>query len=265
MSKIQRCICITHADEYDFPKVKGLFPKSQTFDHEKEALLLKIDKGHALVFKFGCVVFWDIPEETRQQILKTLESCTLSLYPQEKETYPFKFGKGATVISDGITLLEDETLPLQLLTVSYALAQSLKLAVFEERVASMIEKTRSIPKQLAQRGKISIRNKEINKSIGSLLMAKHTINIHSDILDTPNFLWENPEFEPLYTQTTNDQDLSSRLHVLNTRLDIVQDLFHLLGEELKNRHSFFIEITIVLLITIEVVISVVTHFFSNIG
>jgi uncharacterized Rmd1/YagE family protein len=65
------------------------------------------------------------------------------------------------------------------------MAQSLKLSVFETNLMAMIKKTNHIPRELQEKGKISMSNKEINKNISSLIMSKHTINLHSDMLDSP--------------------------------------------------------------------------------
>tara|TARA_R110002095_G_scaffold209051_1_gene195282 strand:+ start:4432 stop:5217 length:786 start_codon:yes stop_codon:yes gene_type:complete len=260
MPATMTCVSITNAKRYELDKVKTFLPEVQSFEHERDALLLESEGGHILIFGFGCAVFWDISQAKRQDILQKLAQCASKPYEALEESCPYSYGKESNVFNEAITLVKDKSLNLQLLTISYGIAQSLKLSVFETDLMAMIKKTSHIPKSLQEKGKISMSNKEINKNIGSLIMAKHTINLHSDMLDSPDFLWENDKFTPLYHQTINDQDLPTRVQVLNKRLDIVQDLFHVLGDELKNRHSFIIESIIVLLIAMEVVISLVTHF-----
>lgn len=237
-------------------------PEAIPFKHDADSLLLSRGTGYILVFGFGCVVFWGIQQKEKNKILSILSLCAIDPYLACEERHIFRFGKISKVSNDWIVLIDDETLSFQLLTISYGLSQSLKLSVFENRLTDMIDKTRHVPKQLSLTGKISMGTKEINKRIGALIVEKHIINIHSDMLDSPNFLWENPEFEELYLQTINDQDLTPRLQVLNTRLDIIKDLFQVLGDELKNRHSVFLEIIIILLIAIEVIITIATHFFK---
>ena len=258
------CHSITTADEYNFTKVRETFLEAAPFEHDKETLILTSHGGHMFFFDFGCVVFWNIYEAERKDVLNRLKACELDPYkhPQE-EIYKFKYGDTAKVFSDGITLTQDESLSLQLLAISYGLSQSVKLSVFEGRLMEMIQKMRHIPIQLAKKGKIGLRNREITKRMGELIMAKNTINIHSDMLDSPDFLWELPELEDLYRQTIKDQDLDPRVQVMNKRLDIIQDLFQVLGNELKNRHSFLLELIIVLLISIEVIISLSTHLFKG--
>ena len=53
--------------------------------------------------------------------------------------------------------------------VSFALAQSVKLGVFEQTVEKTIVDTRSIPERMALDGKINLKRKQINKALGQAL------------------------------------------------------------------------------------------------
>ena len=57
--------------------------------------------------------------------------------------------------------------------------------------------------------------------------------LHVDVLDTPEFFWEYPELEPLYIMTANYLDIETRVEVLNQRLDVIHELFEMLGNELQ--------------------------------
>ena len=80
-------------------------------------------------------------------------------------------------------------------------------------------------------------------------------------MDAPVFVWDHPEYEDLYTLTINDLELHSRKEVLNRRLDIVKELFEMMRDELTNRHSTILEVTIILLILSEVLLTLIIHVF----
>ena len=84
------------------------------------------------------------------------------------------------------------------LALSYAMAQSSKLFVFELRVFDSLEVTRYLPRELATKGKISLSKKKLNQLIGELFVEQTEVNLFSSILDTPDFLWEDDEFVPAY-------------------------------------------------------------------
>jgi uncharacterized Rmd1/YagE family protein len=60
------------------------------------------------------------------------------------------------------------------LTISHAIAQSVKLAVFEELIEETIDGTRDIPSILAETGKIHLHRQQINQKIGTLPLHAHS-------------------------------------------------------------------------------------------
>jgi uncharacterized Rmd1/YagE family protein len=138
------------------------------------------------------------------------------------------------------------------LSISHALAQSVKLAILEGSVMKLIDKTNPIQKEMAAKGSVSLSKKEISKQIGRLFSERYMINQHSDILDVPEFFWRRPSYEPLYQMTVEFQDIQLRQNIMYNRLDMINDLYSILSEELNHRHSSRLEIIIIALIAIEV-------------
>jgi uncharacterized Rmd1/YagE family protein len=51
------------------------------------------------------------------------------------------------------------------------------------------------------------------------------VNLNSDMLDEPDFFWEDDEFQPLYKKMMKYLDVDNRVQILNTRLDILRELY----------------------------------------
>ncbi len=132
------------------------------------------------------------------------------------------------------------------LAISHGIAQSVKLGTFENTVRRIFNHTRHIPEDLAKQGRIGLSRKEIRRKMGELFIERNSINLHVDVLDTPEFFWEYSELEPFYAMTANYLDIETRVEVLNHRLDVVQELFEMLGNELNHQHSSRLEWTIIL-------------------
>jgi uncharacterized Rmd1/YagE family protein len=147
------------------------------------------------------------------------------------------------------------------LSVSYGLAQSVKLNALEKSVSELLKQTSPLQKELAATGTVSLSKKKISKQIGFLFNERYSINLHSDILDTPEFFWRKPSYEPLYLMTADFQDIQVRQNILNHRLDMIHELYTLLSNELNNRLSIRLEYIIIFLIGIEVVIGFI-HLFD---
>lgn len=143
------------------------------------------------------------------------------------------------------------------LSVSFALAQSVKLGVFERTVEQTIQETRTIPERMAIDGKIRLKRTAITKRIGQLFVDRASINLHSDILDHPEFFWEDDEWLSLYLRAAKYLEIDRRAEVLNKRLDIIKELFDMLASELHNSHSNKLEWIVIILIVMEVVFQIV--------
>ena len=138
------------------------------------------------------------------------------------------------------------------------MAQSAKLFVFEERADVTIEQTRSIPIELARTGRVGLTQTEISKLIGRLFIERTAVNLHSELLDAPEFLWEDDQWEPLYKQIYTRVprararspavsrrgarhrrylDIPARVSLLNRRIDIMRELLDVLQTQMGNDHA----------------------------
>lgn len=217
-------------------------------------------EGDLFVFPYGATVFWGIPKEKNQEILKELSPFELEHNDEvETDEFTYIFSDAPKVIEDEIILPNQETLTK--LAVSHGIAQSVKLGTFETAILKTFNNTRNIPLDLMKKGKISLSRNEIRKKMGELFIERSTITLHVDALDLPDFFWEYPELEPLYRMITSYLDVQTRVEVLNKRLNIIHELFEVLGNELNHQHSSRLELTIILLIVIEVVLSLMRDVF----
>ena len=137
----------------------------------------------------------------------------------------------------------------------------MKLGTFETAIRKTFIHTKEIPEDLAKHGRIPLSRKEIRRKMGELFIERNSINLHVDVLDTPEFFWEYSELEPLYAMASNYLDIDSRVEVLNHRLDVIHELFEMLGNELNHQHSSRLEWTIIILIVLEVVITLLKDVF----
>ena len=96
-------------------------------------------------------------------------------------------------------------------------------------------------------GSISLSKIEICKNIGSIFVKRSSVNLHSDMLDTPEIFWEYEEWDPIYKKIRKYLDIDKRLDVLNKRLDILRELYDMLNNEVKNMNQYYLEKIIIVL------------------
>lgn len=266
-----RCIAYCTASSYSLKRLQealkahykaSLFRDVVYFDLSTSSDSLTEVKD-VFCFSYGVVVMWGLNVDEEQEFLlqlKEFENGPQEAY--ERELMSFSFGSVARIVEEVIELPDIDV--LSRLAISHGMAQSVRLATFENIIQKTIDKTRNIPEQLAAKGKIPLSKKEIRRKMGELFLERSSVNLHFDILDVPEFFWDHSELEPLYVMIANHLDLETRVEVLNQRLDIVHDLFEMLGNELNHQHSSKLEWIIIWLIVIEVLLNLARDVFDHV-
>jgi uncharacterized Rmd1/YagE family protein len=148
-----------------------------------------------------------------------------------------------------------------LLALSHAMAQSIKLAAFESQAIETIRATSHLPESLAREGKIKLNRKEMAKIRGKLFLTKSDIILNYDLLDTPEFFWEHPEYQAMYSMAANYLEIQQRTDVLSKKLETIHELLEMLADEQKHLHSSVLEWIIIWLIMVEILISILEKIF----
>ena len=92
---------------------------------------------------------------------------------------------------------------------------------------------------------------------GNLFLVTSDINLRYNLLDTPEFFWEYPEVEYAYEMMARYLDITSRVDILNQKIDVIHDLFGMLAAEQYHKHSSTLEWIIIVLIAVEIVFFVI--------
>ena len=140
------------------------------------------------------------------------------------------------------------------IAVSFALAQTVTLKHYENIISNTMPDLVTLPTKLAENGRIGISKKDALKKTGEIFLVRAQINLHSDLLDTPEYFWERTDQEEsIYNQVIQEIDLRKRIRKLNHRLDIMQSTYDLLRTHVEHKDAMFLETTIIILILIEII------------
>lgn len=225
----------------------------------KDAIIINIkEEQQIILFKYGVFICWDIEFENIKFFLDFIKDLQINSFNKPiMEEFNYTLDDEFKINLDTIYLNDSST--TSKIAISQALAQNVKLQQFEEEILTTIENNSHIPLQLSTTGKIKLTKKEISKKIGELFLVKTKINLHYDLLDTPEFFWEYPQYENQYEKTVKYLDITSRVEVLNKKVEIIQELLHVLGDEQKHKYSSFLEWIIIILIAFEIIINLKDH------
>lgn len=217
-------------------------------------------------YDYGCVVMWGLSPNEEMAALEELKEFVTEIYSDEEldescDTLEFVFDHNVNpkrpVRFDRMRL---RSLKIQeKLALSYAMAQSSKLFVFESKVLNSLEETRDLPRELAEKGMISCSKRDLNMLIGQLFVEQTEVNLFSNILDTPDFLWEDDEHTPAYSYLRGYLEVDERVDLLNSRLSVMRELLDVLTAQVENSNSSRLEWIIIFLIAVEIVLGILSN------
>jgi uncharacterized Rmd1/YagE family protein len=263
-----RCSAYCTANSYNLNAIADYFRMDgYNVKFYRTVLYIHHPKSQAEIFFFnlGCLVSWGLTNRGEKKLLSTIKLFERDPLPvPEKDYFVYHYGDETSITThdrfnvDIITLESDDVSIM--LALSYGIAHSVKLQIYEESVIKTINKYTPIPKALAINGRISLSKKAIAKSMGEIFLERSYVNLSSEYLDMPEYFWRYPRVEIYYIQVEKFLDIKSRVSSLNQRLNILQELFDVLSAQLQHSHTTMLEIIIVLLILIEVVLGLLPFF-----
>lgn len=146
----------------------------------------------------------------------------------------------------------------KLLLVFHVAAQSVALDYLERKIDAAVRKFERPNRELAERGRLVIREQEVMRTIG---MSGNVINFIIDklaLLDKPDITWEDKDAETMYSNLRKTFEVDDRFSAIKFKIEFLQDTSELMLDVLENRKSNYLEIVIIVLIALEFVFFVFT-------
>ena len=217
-------------------------------------------------YGYGCVVLWGLSAREERAALEELREFTVNpvsadALAESSDVLEFCFDRKKSpqrqVKFDRMRL---KSLKLEeKLALSYAMAQSSKLFVFETNILQSLEETRYLPHELAEKGHIRSSTQDLNRLIGQLFVDQTEVNLFSSILDTPDFLWEDDEQKPAYESLRTYLEVDNRVNLLNNRLGVMRELLDVLTTQVESSNSSRLEWIVIWLIAVEIIMGIVSN------
>lgn len=258
---VQHCLTVCLAQSFRFNELREKLLATTRAQVFRNALIIDYKRGCSIIFSYGVVVYWNVNLDERRKLqLSLLDFAVKPDAEPQEDNFSYQSGCAQDRIQfDHIELQSDDFKVL--LALSHAMAQSIKLAAFERNAIDTIRATSHLPESLAREGKIPLGRKEMAKIRGQLFLTKSDIILNYDLLDTPEFFWEHPEYQGIYSMAANYLELQQRTDVLSKKLETIHELLEMLDDEQKHQHSSTLEWIIIWLIAVEIVMSLLDKFF----
>lgn len=211
-------------------------------------------------FEDGAFVCWGVSESEEQVWLKFARTLQTNPVETISEYLTVFQGPEAGVVEDCAVLgLENESIAEQQLAFSYSLVRSVKLDTLERNMERMLFTMKDVPKNLKQGVLPSA--KDCQLVIGEQLELRGSVNLYSELSGTPEYYWEAPtQFEKLFEEMEENLDIENRVELLNERLSHAQEITDIARSYLHHRETRWSEIAIILLISVEIILTLLKKF-----
>nr|XP_012153748.1 PREDICTED: glutathione synthetase-like [Megachile rotundata]XP_012153749.1 PREDICTED: glutathione synthetase-like [Megachile rotundata]XP_012153750.1 PREDICTED: glutathione synthetase-like [Megachile rotundata]XP_012153751.1 PREDICTED: glutathione synthetase-like [Megachile rotundata]XP_012153752.1 PREDICTED: glutathione synthetase-like [Megachile rotundata] len=241
-------------------EIKEIFTALPDVIHAVAKYQVEHEPREIFFFREGTVVMWNISDLESENILNFLkqyeENCYMATIVQsesEMMCYSYADNGKQSRIKDGNIVLGSNATNLDKFTFSNAMAQSVKLGIWEASLDIYINSIEFVTEDLKAGRKLQLTRQEVLKKQGELFALRHLINLSSDLLDVPDFYWERDDLEQLYQQICSYFNIAKRTRVINEKLNHCVELVSILSAHLSDRHHIRLEWMIIVLIMVEVV------------
>ncbi|KAI8817962.1 uncharacterized protein EV422DRAFT_499524 [Fimicolochytrium jonesii] len=210
----------------------------------------------AFIFQDGTFATWgatDAQNRALMQFLKQVEENSYKAPETEWFNYCIDMSQTGGLTADTI-MIGNNGIPATQSRLAYSsgLARSVKLASLEEMLDQHLEKNKRIPQILLQGKKLPLSSAIVLQNLGELFLLRGHLNLHSELLDSPDFCWSSAKMEDIFERTSRNLDVRSRISIFNKKLDYANELTEVIRSHLHTQHSMGLEWAIVILIMIEV-------------
>ena len=137
------------------------------------------------------------------------------------------------------------------------LAESTALEYYEVLIENLLEKTNTFSKKLQRQGRMLESTEDLIKFIGLCLNTKQEIISNLYIVDSPDETWENSELDRIHQELKAMMEVDIRYRALEYKIKIIQESVEVIVDLSKSKRETMLEMIIILLISFEVVISII--------
>lgn len=252
------------------------------------------EESYLFVYNYGSVVFFNVPEDVQERELakliaardnrghdpsRTTDVFYLEVHPAEAGTVPSllaspttskttpgrpsstKLASAPKIHFDRVscTVLSYEVIKLSCML----LAESTALEYYEVLIQNLLEKTNVFSKKLQSKGRRLDGSEDLIKFIGLCLDTKQEIISNLYIVDSPDETWENPVLDRAHQELKGMMEIDTRYRALDYKIKIIQESLELMVDLSKSRRETVLELTIILLIAFEIVLSILKPIFAK--
>jgi uncharacterized Rmd1/YagE family protein len=246
----------THiADQIDLSKLHDIFTFPTITKSKRRRSIYQVGKEKfVFIYDFGSLVSFNLDKKDLDDIFLKLKKDIKCVEDPEQDSFDITIKNIASedIGFNEVILNQLDINKIEMIAV--VLAQSVALDHYENIVNQQILKVGRINDHLIKFGKLHTSHKNLIKMIGETNKALENTIFQVDVLDKPPITWDHKDLEVLYEKANSVFELSLRFKNLKIKTDYIDRQLTRFVEILRSKREMRLELTIILLIVIEVII-----------
>ncbi|KAG8055302.1 hypothetical protein GUJ93_ZPchr0001g31557 [Zizania palustris] len=213
---------------------------------------------YVVVFQYGSAVLFNIADHEAEYYLDIIRRHASGWLPEtRKDDYAVVEKPSLTTWMKGgldyIVLKSLDTDGIRI--ISSVLGQSIALDHYIRQVDDMVEEFTEINRVMEKTGDFTMQRKKLFQLVGKANSNLADVIIRLGLFDRSEIAWKNSNYAQILEYLREEYELNQRFGSLDFKLKFVEHNIHFLQEVLQNRRSDLLEWGVIILLTIEIIIS----------
>ncbi|HEY2728300.1 MAG TPA: RMD1 family protein [Polyangia bacterium] len=250
---------LAFVENFSLKDLAALYPEAKRTHHQ--LWYAASSGGTVYLFASGAVVFQDVGQVGREMEVQRLRRALPKLSDAQVLTEEFSVREvpGARPdIQSGVLVLDELTFE-RAGVVTLTIAQSAAMEYYERIVDQMFTETDRLVERLEKSGTMPVFTRKLHQFIGAAIGTRSEVLSVLHLFDKPDAAWDDPGAEKIYEELRAEFDLVDRHNALELKLRSVQDALELVTDIARDKRLVWLEVSIVLLIVLEIALRFVGH------
>lgn len=239
------------AESIDLDKFAEAYGEEPAFRSKRELFYARGKNAYVSVTGFGAVVMAGLKGSDEIRLMELAKKYGDNVHEVAlSEDHTIRVAKRVSALSSVLSV--PKITPDVVRIVMQNIAYSVTLDHYHRVAANLLHEVKGHAKELEAKGKIRLKEKNLNRFIGRVLKIKNRIGEYFYIFADLDIIWENAFLTSVHRGTAQSLDLKSRFEQVENSFKIIEENLHMFNEFHMHGQSYRIEIIITLLIVIEV-------------
>jgi uncharacterized Rmd1/YagE family protein len=246
-------------ENFSLRELAALYPEAKRTAHQ--LWFPAAAGGTVYMFPSGALVFHNVGQAGREAEVLRLRRVLPKLSDAQVLTEEFSVREvpGARPDIDGGVLVVDDLTRERADVVALTIGQSAAMEYYERIVDQMFTETDRLVERLEKVGTMPIFTRKLHRFIGAAIGTRSEVLSVLHLFDKPDAAWDDEDAERVYVQLRAEFDLVDRHQALELKLRSVQDALELVTDIARDKRLVWLEVSIVLLIVLEIALRFVGH------